>query len=71
MKRVVIAACIAASIFKVDAQTIAQSEKVKMDKFITELMSKMTIEEKIGQLNFPGGGDVTTGQAKTAILQIR
>lgn len=35
----------------------------KMDKFITELMSKMTLEEKIGQLNLPTAGDITTGQA--------
>jgi len=66
MKRMVIAACMAASISQIDAQTVAQYEKVKMDKFITELMSKMTVEEKIGQLNFPGGGDVTTGQAKNS-----
>ncbi len=34
-----------------------------MNAFITELMGKMTLEEKIGQLNLPGAGDITTGQA--------
>lgn len=38
----------------------------KMDKFITELMGKMTLEEKIGQLNLPAAGDITTGQAKSS-----
>src|SRR5580692_7448269 len=35
----------------------------KMDAFITSLMGKMTLDEKIGQLNLPGAGDITTGQA--------
>jgi beta-glucosidase len=36
---------------------------VKMESFITTLMGKMTLDEKIGQLNLPGAGDITTGQA--------
>lgn len=35
------------------------------DVFITELMSKMTLEEKLGQLNLPGAGDITTGQSQS------
>jgi beta-glucosidase len=35
----------------------------KMNKFIDELMQKMTLEEKIGQLNLPVAGDIVTGQA--------
>ena len=35
----------------------------KMDRFIDQLISKMTLEEKIGQLNLPSAGDITTGQA--------
>ena len=38
----------------------------KMDKFIDELMAKMTLEEKIGQLNLPSAGDFTTGQAQSS-----
>lgn len=37
-----------------------------MDTFITELMSKMTVEEKIGQLNLPVTGEIVTGQAKSS-----
>lgn len=33
------------------------------DILVTELLSKMTIEEKIGQLNLPSAGEFTTGQA--------
>ncbi|WP_312330666.1 beta-glucosidase BglX [Sphingobacterium sp.] len=33
----------------------------KMDKFIDQLMTKMTVEEKIGQLNLVTGGEATTG----------
>lgn len=38
------------------------SEKAKMDKFISELMAKMTLEEKLGQLNLPPSDDIVTGQ---------
>jgi beta-glucosidase len=34
-----------------------------MKAFVDALMSKMTLDEKIGQLNLPGAGDITTGQA--------
>ena len=44
----------------VAAQT---SQQAKMKTFIDGLMKKMTLEEKIGQLNLPGAGDITTGQA--------
>ncbi|WP_428835655.1 beta-glucosidase BglX [Sphingobacterium ginsenosidimutans] len=33
----------------------------KMDQFIDQLMAKMTVEEKIGQLNLVTGGEATTG----------
>lgn len=48
--------------------TAAQAQKSPqdMDRFITELMNKMTIEEKIGQLNLPVSGEITTGQAKSS-----
>lgn len=44
----------------------AQKSPVDMDRFIDELMKKMTIEEKIGQLNLPVTGEITTGQAKSS-----
>lgn len=37
-----------------------------MDRFIDALMKKMTVEEKIGQLNLPVTGEITTGQAKSS-----
>lgn len=38
----------------------------RMNQFITNLMSKMTLDEKLGQLNLPGAGDITTGQASSS-----
>ncbi|KFF17139.1 beta-glucosidase BglX [Flavobacterium hydatis] len=35
-------------------------------EFVSELMSKMTVDEKIGQLNLPTSGDITTGQANSS-----
>ena len=45
----------------------SQTKKAQqMDTFIKNLMNKMTVEEKIGQMNLPGGGDITTGQASSS-----
>jgi beta-glucosidase len=46
------------------AQLQAQDEK--MNTFITSLMAKMTPDEKLGQLNLPGSGDIVTGQASNS-----
>ena len=40
-----------------------KQDKNKMDTFITDLMQRMTLGEKIGQLNLVTGGDATTGAA--------
>ena len=40
-----------------------KSTEKKMDSFVSNLMSKMTIDEKIGQLNLPVTGEIVTGQA--------
>ena len=45
--------------------------KSEMDKFIDDLMGKMTVEEKIGQLNLPVAGDIVTGQAKSSNVSER
>lgn len=38
----------------------------KMKAFVDQLMRRMTLEEKLGQLNLPAAGDITTGQAKSS-----
>lgn len=40
-----------------------QAQDEKMDAFISNLMDKMTIEEKIGQLNLNAAGSFVTGSA--------
>ena len=44
----------------------AQKSPQDMNRFIDALMKKMTVDEKIGQLNLPVTGDITTGQAKSS-----
>ena len=41
--------------------TIHAVDQVKMNQFVDELMGKMTLQEKIGQLNLPVTGDIITG----------
>lgn len=52
----------------VNAQTLpaAKPAGAKMKTFVDALMKKMTLEEKIGQLNLPGSGDIVTGQASNS-----
>lgn len=48
---------------QVQAQTTSDA---KMNLFVTNLMKKMTLQEKLGQLNLPGAGDIVTGQASNS-----
>ena len=50
------------------SSTFAQQKTVnpaqqRMNSFITDLLSKMTLDEKIGQLNLVTGGEANTGSA--------
>lgn len=49
----------------------AQKSPQDMDRFIGNLMKKMTLEEKIGQLNLPVTGEITTGQAKSSDISAK
>jgi len=59
------------SFLLITSVTLAQKKSVKpsiapKEIFVAELLSKMTLEEKIGQLNLPTSGDITTGQANSS-----
>lgn len=62
--RFLLTAVITASAFT--AMAAPQADKDKMDQFIDNLMGKMTLQEKIGQLNLPVSGEILTGQAKSS-----
>ena len=40
--------------------------QAKKKAFVDNLLSKMTLDEKIGQLNLPTSGDFTTGMAQSS-----
>ncbi len=61
MKRIFFLIAIAFS-----GQLNAQNANTKMNAFISGLMKKMTLDEKIGQMNLPGAGDIITGQASNS-----
>jgi len=46
----------------------AKDSDKKMDFFINNLMKKMTLREKIGQLNLPPGEDIVTGNPQASNL---
>jgi len=46
-------------------QKIKFDSKKTQDQFISEIMSQMTLEEKLGQLNFPTSNDFITGSAQS------
>ena len=74
MKKFVILATLALSPYFLAQEIITkpvqsfQSEKYQSKKkvFIDNLISRMTLDEKIGQLNLPSAGDFTTGQAQSS-----
>ncbi|WP_308006154.1 beta-glucosidase BglX [uncultured Chryseobacterium sp.] len=72
-KLIVIAALALAPVFSaqetvtkpVQSYQTAQYQS-KKKAFVDDLLSKMTLDEKIGQLNLPSSGDFTTGLAKSS-----
>lgn len=63
MNKFLTAIIVCATAFSVQAQ---QVKDPKMVSFIDKLMSQMTLEEKIGQMNLPSEGDIITGLAKNS-----
>jgi len=45
------------------------SNPQQMNQFVAALMKKMTLDEKIGQLNLPSSGDFTTGTASNSGIE--
>jgi len=45
------------------ALTVQAADQAKMNQFIDDLMGRMTLQEKIGQLNLPVTGDIITGSS--------
>jgi beta-glucosidase len=56
----------------ISLQAEAQSsDPAKMKSFIDVLMKKMTLEEKLGQINLPASDDIVTGQASKSDIGIK
>ena len=53
------------------ALVIGCAPKSGMDRFVSDLMSRMTLEEKIGQLNLPVAGTIVTGEGKSVDVDER
>lgn len=53
------------------AQDKAVQSNMEMNIFIDALMKKMTPEEKLGQLNLPGSGDIVTGQTASSDIGLK
>ena len=49
----------------------AEAQEQRMDKFVSDLMSKMTLEEKLGQINLPAYGDVSDPKNSDVAARIR
>jgi beta-glucosidase len=53
--------------FIISIVAFGQSNKdVKRQKFVNELLAKMTLEEKLGQLNLPASSDFVTGAVSSS-----
>lgn len=70
MKKLIIAFAIAATLpgFAQQKQKISAADQ-KMNTFINQLLSRMTLDEKIGQLNLLTGGEATTGSVMSTDVE--
>jgi len=68
MRKIVIAILLGSVFFGCSQKKENEKDsKIKSkDAFVAELLSKMTLDEKLGQLNLPTSGDITTGQANSS-----
>ncbi len=66
MKKVIILLLIVTTTIHFNAALGQTGTDAKMKTFVDALMKKMTLQEKIGQLNLPGSGDIVTGQASSS-----
>lgn len=68
MKRVLLAMALVLMMVPVSAgklkKKVAAQPLKPMKEFVDELMARMTLQEKIGQLNLQVAGDITTGAAQ-------
>jgi beta-glucosidase len=62
LKRLLVGALLLLSGLHVTAQD------TKMNDFISQLMARMTVEEKLGQMNLLPGTSATTGELKNSPL---
>jgi len=67
MKTTIIAACFCL----LTTVVYGQQKESDMDLFITTLMNKMTLEEKIGQMNLPSEGDIITGLGNNSNVEAK
>jgi len=51
--------------------SMLSAQDAKMNKFIDDLMKKMTLEEKLGQLNLVTAGEATTGTAVSTDVEAK
>lgn len=56
----------ALSVIAAAAVSCSSGRDKEMDRFISNLMDKMTLQEKIGQLNLPVTGEIVTGAAQSS-----
>lgn len=47
---------------------VGNRSDAEMERFISGLMKRMTLQEKLGQLNLPSGGDLVTGPVQCSPL---
>ena len=57
-----------AGLLSLPAHRPGERKIAEMDRFITDLMERMTLREKLGQLNLPSGGDLVTGSVMNGEL---
>lgn len=66
LRQVLSAFVLTLALHPVVSQAQTSQADAKMEAFVSQLMGKMTLKEKIGQLNLPVTGNIVTGETKSS-----
>lgn len=64
--RTLAAVLLTVSLFGCQDKQLSTSAENPFEKKVDSILALMTLEEKLGQLNLPSSGDITTGQAQSS-----
>ena len=67
MKKQIVCIALFATVLLLSCSKTVDTREAQMNAFVDQLMARMTLEEKLGQLNLPVVGDIVTGAMHSSL----